>query len=150
MIFDKSLGDLFVVRVAGNVAGISQIGTIEFAVQRLGARLIIVLGHTECGAVRAAFDEVEHPSEHLSPGLSSIIGAIRPLVEVLSDSDRRPDNRESVESVVRANIRAVTAQLQRESQILDAFMQEEGLEVIGAEYSLETGVVDFFEDREAE
>ena len=82
IIFDKCLGDLFVVRVAGNVAGISQIGSIEFAVQRLGARLIVVLGHTECGAIRATFDEIEHPSEHLSPGFGSIIDAIRPLVEI--------------------------------------------------------------------
>ena len=148
IIFDKSLGDLFVVRVAGNVAGISQIGSIEFAVQRLGASLIVVLGHTECGAVRATFEEVERPAEHLSPGLSSIMDCIRPLVEALPDCDRRPDNSESVESVVRANIRAVTTQLQQTSHVLGQFIRDEGLRVIGAEYSLETGIVDFFEGLE--
>ena len=148
IIFDKGLGDLFVVRVAGNVAGISQIGTIEIAVQRLGTRLVVVLGHTECGAIRAAIEEIEQPAEHLSPGWSSIVGAIRPLVETLPDSDRRPDNPESVESVVRANIRAVTTQLQQTSHVLGQFIRDEGLRVIGAEYSLETGIVDFFEGLE--
>ncbi len=146
IIFDQSLGDLFVVRVAGNIAGISQIGTIEFAVQRFDARLVVVLGHTECGAIRTTFDVIEREINDLSPGLSSIIDPLRPLVTSLPESERAKDNRESVRHVVQANVRAATDQLRHTSPVLSKGIREEGLEVIGAEYSLETGAVDFFEE----
>ncbi len=146
IIFDQSLGDLFVVRVAGNIAGISQIGTIEFAVQRFDARLVVVLGHTECGAIRTTFDVIEREINDLSPGLSSIIDPLRPLVTSLPESERAKDNRESVQHVVQANVRAATHQLRHNSPVLSKCIREEGLQVIGAEYSLETGAVDFYEE----
>ena len=133
IVFDQGVGDLFVVRVAGNVAAPSQVGSIEFAAENFGTRLVVVLGHTGCGAVRATLESCERPTA-LSPGLQDIVDRIRPSVE-------------SGDDPVRANIRASVKELQVGSQTLGRLVQREGLLIVGAEYSLETGVVDFFDRR---
>ncbi len=144
-IFDQGAGDLFVVRVAGNVAGPAEIGSIEFAVQKLGARLIVVLGHSLCGAVVATLDAPGEAAEGGSPYLASIMDRIRPAVaEVLATVP--PGDRDTlVERAVRANTRMAADCLRLESQVLARQIKGDGLLVVGAGYDLETGIVDFFD-----
>jgi carbonic anhydrase len=145
IIFDQGLGDLFVVRVAGNIAGPSQIGSIEFAVERFGTRLVVVLGHTRCGAVQATLESIFNPGESPSPGLRSIIEQISPSVEEPGRADGAHDNEDLAARAVRANIRASVNNLRRGSQVLEQLILSDGLLICGAEFSLETGKVDFFE-----
>ncbi len=145
IIFDQGLGDLFVIRVAGNIVASSQVGSIEFAAERFGTRLVVVLGHSMCGAVLATLEELEHPTESRSPNLRSIVNRIRPAVETLMEAQSHQDRDALVRHAVRANIRASANQLRHGSQILEQLIQENGLLVVGAEYSLETGIVDFFD-----
>lgn len=145
IIFDQGLGDLFVIRVAGNIVAPSQIGSIEFAAERFGTRLVVVLGHSRCGAVVATLQELERPTESRSPNLRSIVDRIRPAVETLLETELRHDQEALIRHAVRANIRASVNQLRHGSQILEQLIQREGLLVVGAEYSLETGVIHFFD-----
>lgn len=145
IIFDQGLGDLFVIRVAGNIIAPSLVGSVEFAAERFGTRLVVVLGHTECGAVLATLEDLERPAENRSPNLRSIVDRIRPSVEPLLASDPRHDRDELVHHAVRANIRASANQLRHGSSILEDLVEKDGLLVVGAEYSLETGVVEFFD-----
>lgn len=146
IVFDQGLGDLFVVRVAGNVVAPSLVGSVEFAADRFGTRLVVVLGHSDCGAVQATLDELEHPTGTRSPNLRSIVDRIRPAVEPLLESgDLRRDREALMERAVRANVRASVHHLRHGSEILGTLIEEDGLLVVGAEYSLETGAVDFFE-----
>ena len=146
IVFDEGLGDLFVIRVAGNIVAPSQIGSVEFAASRFGTRLVVVLGHSQCGAVVATLEELGRPAADQSKNLRSIVDRIRPSVQPLFQSDlaRRPDA--LVREAVRANIRASVMQLQHGSEILEQLVHGAGLSVVGAEYSLETGVVEFFDD----
>lgn len=148
LVFDQGLGDLFVIRVAGNIVAPSLVGSVEFAAERFGTRLVVVLGHSQCGAVQATLEELERPSESRSPNLRSIVERIRPAVEPLLEDGPPPDEtrREALLlRAVRANIRASSDHLRHGSEILERLSREDGLLVVGAEYSLETGVVDFFE-----
>lgn len=145
IVFDQGLGDLFVIRVAGNVVAPSQIGSIEFAAERFGTRLVVVLGHTRCGAVQATLEELDRPSATRSPNLHSIVDRIRPAVETLLETDLRRQPATLMHHAVRANIRASVNQLRHGSHILEQLIAREGLLVVGAEYALETGVVDFFD-----
>lgn len=145
LVFDQGLGDLFVIRVAGNVVAPSQIGSIEFAAERFGTRLVVVLGHSNCGAIQATLEELERPQESRSPNLRSIVDRIRPTVEPLVEAHSAAERGELVERAVRANIRASAKQLRYGSQILEQLVEGGGLLIVGAEYSLETGEVDFFE-----
>lgn len=145
IIFDQGLGDLFVIRVAGNVVASSQIGSVEFAAVKFGTRLVIVLGHTYCGAVRATLDQLQQPAEEQSPGLRSIVDRIRPSVQELLNTDLRQDPETLARAAIRANIRASANQLRNGSKILEQLGQKEGLLVVGAEYSLESGIVEFFD-----
>lgn len=145
ILFDQGLGDLFVIRVAGNVVAPSQVGSVEFAAERFGTRLVVVLGHSTCGAVLATLEELERPSEQRSPNLRSIVDRIRPAVEGLLELPQ-PDGRDGlVQRAVRANIRASASQLRHGSAILENLILHHDLLVVGAEYSLETGEVDFFD-----
>lgn len=144
MVFDQGLGDLFVIRVAGNIVAPSQVGSIEFAAARLGVRLVVVLGHTQCGAVQAALEEVERPSGERSPNLGFIVNSILPSVEPLCANGPR-DRRALLRAAVRANIRSSAEHLRHGSQLLEALIRDQGLLVVGAEYALESGVVDFFD-----
>ena len=145
IVFDQGLGDLFVIRVAGNIVSPSQVGSVEFAAERFGTRLIVVLGHSSCGAILATLEEIGRPSEAQSRGLHSIVSRVRPSVEELLATDFGNDPEELVRQAVRANIRASADHLRHGSEILVQLIQNDGLLVVGAEYSLETGVVDFFD-----
>jgi len=145
IVFDQGLGDLFVIRVAGNIVAPSQIGSVEFAAELFGTRLVVVLGHSMCGAVLATLEELERPTERRSPNLRSIVDRIRPAVEGLLEARVGRDRKDLVHHAVRANIRASVDHLRHGSEILERLIQQDGLLVVGAEYSLETGVVDFFD-----
>ena len=145
IVFDQGLGDLFVIRVAGNVVAPSGIGSIEYAADRFGVRLVVVLGHSGCGAVTATLEQLRLHTSSQSPNLRSIVDRIRPSVESLLATDLagRPDA--LLEQAVRANIRASANQLRHGSAILEHLIADEGLVVVGAEYSLETGVVELID-----
>ena len=146
LVFDQGLGDLFVIRVAGNIVARSQVGSVEFAADRFGTRLVVVLGHSGCGAVDATLEELGRPSGSASANLASIVDRIRPAVAPLLDTKLAKDPEALAREAVRANIRASVAQLRHGSDILERLITDEGLVIVGAEYSLETGVVDFLDD----
>ena len=145
MIFDQGLGDLFVIRVAGNIVAPSQIGSVEFAAERFHTRLVVVVGHTQCGAITATIEELERPSENQSRNLRDIVDRVRPAVEPLLKTKLRNDYDALVAEAVRANVRIAADHLRHGSRILEHLIANEGLLIVGAEYSLETGVVDFFD-----
>jgi carbonic anhydrase len=145
IVFDQGLGDLFVIRVAGNIVAPSQIGSVEFAVERYDTRLVVVLGHSSCGAVQATIDELRRPSEDQSRNLHAIVDRIRPAVVELMKTDLVHDHELLLHKAVQSNIRVAASQLRHGSEILEQLIQKQGLLVVGAEYSLETGVVDFFD-----
>ena len=87
IVFDQGLGDLFVIRVAGNIVAPSQVGSVEFAAERFGTRLVVVLGHSQCGAILATLEELGRPTENQSRNLRSIVDRIRPSVEALLATD---------------------------------------------------------------
>lgn len=144
IVFDRGPGDLFVIRVAGNVVAPSLIGSVEFAAEAFGTRLVVVLGHSQCGAVVATLEQLERPGETRSPNLRSIVDRIRPSVEELLDTELRHDREALVARAVRANVRSSVHQLRHGSEIIERLIESEGLLVVGAEYSLESGRVDFF------
>ena len=146
LVFDQGLGDLFVIRVAGNIVAPSQIGSIEFAADRYATRLVVVLGHSSCGAVEATLAELERPTENRSPNLSSIVGRIRPAVEGLLEGPLRDNPEALLDEAVKENIRASVRQLRHGSDILEQLIRDDGLLIVGAEYCLEAGVVDFLDD----
>jgi carbonic anhydrase len=145
MVFDQGLGDLFVIRVAGNIVAPSQVGSVEFAAARFDTRLVVVLGHSQCGAILATLEELRRPTERQSRNLRAIVDRVRPSVEELLATDLRNDLDALVKQAVRANIRASVNHLRHGSQVLEQLIQDDGLRVVGAEYSLETGVVEFFD-----
>ncbi|MDH5566664.1 MAG: carbonic anhydrase [Myxococcales bacterium] len=146
IVFDQGLGDLFVIRVAGNIVAPSQVGSVEFAAARFGTRLVVVLGHSQCGAVLATLEELRQPTEQQSRNLRSIVDRVRPSVEGLLGSELQHDVEALVRHAVRANVGVSVSHLRHGSEILEDLIQNEGLVVVGAEYSLETGVVEFFDE----
>ncbi len=142
IVFDQGLGDLFVIRVAGNIVAPSQIGSVEFAAEHFGTELVVVLGHTGCGAVRATLQQLREPGDH-SPHVTAIVERIRPSVEPLLASDVEDDA--LLAAAVRANVRASAEQLRHASAAIDALAGDGRLTIVGAEYSLESGAVDFFD-----
>ena len=145
IIFDQGIGDLFVIRVAGNIVAPSQIGSVEFAATTFGTRLVVVLGHSQCGAIRATLEQLQTASENLSRNLRLIVDFIRPSVEPLLDQGLGHDTDAIVQEAVRANVRTSSEQMRQGSGILEDLERDEGLLIVGAEYSLETGLVDFFD-----
>jgi carbonic anhydrase len=145
IVFDQGLGDLFVIRVAGNIVAPSQVGSVEFAAETFGTRLVVVLGHSQCSAVLTTLDELQKPTAARSRSLGPIVDRIRPAVEGLLATDLRHESEALVAQAVRANIRASVSHLRHGSQILEQLIADHGLAVIGAEYSLQTGIVDFFD-----
>jgi len=146
LVFDQGLGDLFVIRVAGNIVAPSQVGSIEFAVEQFGTPLVVVLGHTMCGAITAAISEAEKPIKGQSENVLSIVNRIRPHVEPLLLTDLKNKPEELLSASIRANILASTNSLRHGSQLLEKYLQSGKLKIIGAEYCLETGEVEFFDD----
>ena len=145
IIFDVGLGDLFVVRVAGNVVAPTLIGSIELAAEKFGPRLVVVLGHTGCGAVDIALSAVENESGESPGNVNAIVERIRPAIEPLVTDADGSDRSELMRLSVRANVSAGVEALRRGSATLERLIREDGLLVVGAEYALETGAVRFFE-----
>jgi len=145
IVFDQGLGDLFVIRVAGNIVAPSQVGSVEFAAARYETRLVLVLGHSQCGAILAALEELRTPVQDQSINLRSIVERVRPSVEPLLESPLAKDENALIHQAVRANVRASANHLRHGSAILESLIANEGLRVVGGEYSLETGEVDFFD-----
>ncbi|NEX61059.1 carbonic anhydrase [Noviherbaspirillum galbum] len=145
IIFDQGLGDLFVIRIAGNIVAPSQIGSVEFAAERFGTPLVVVLGHSSCGAITATLEEMRAPGSSQSRHVHSIVERVRPSVEALLATDLKNDHDALVHHAVRANVRASANQLRHGSDMLEQRIQQGRLLVVGAEYSLETGIVEFFD-----
>jgi carbonic anhydrase len=145
IVFDQGLGDLFVVRVAGNIIAPSLVGSVEFAAERFGTRLVVVLGHSQCGAITATLESLRNPGAGASRNLMSIVDRVRPSVETLLSTELRNDEEALVNAAVRANIRASANHLRHGSAVLEDLIERDGLLVVGAEYSLETGLVEWFD-----
>jgi carbonic anhydrase len=145
IVFDQGLGDLFVIRVAGNIVAASQVDSVEFAAERFGTPLVVVLGHSRCGAVQATLEELMRPSDARSRNLRSIVDRIRPSVEALLATELRHDPDALVRLAIRTNVRTSVNHLRHGSEVLEQRIQSDGLLVVGAEYSLETGIVEFFD-----
>lgn len=145
LVFDQGLGDLFVIRVAGNIVAPSQVGSVEFAAARFSTRLVVVLGHSSCGAIVATLEELGRPTQDQSRNLRSIVDRVRPSVEPLLATELASRPEALMHEAVRANIRASASHLRHGSEVLEDLIAREGLLIVGAEYSLETGEVDFFD-----
>jgi carbonic anhydrase len=146
LVFDQGFGDLFVIRVAGNVVAPSQVGSVEFAASRFGTRLVVVMGHSQCGAVVATLEELLGRATTQSRNLRSIVGRVRPAVETLLSGRHVEVSDELMRDAVRANVRAAVDHLRHGSELLEELIARDGLRVVGAEYSLESGVVTFLDE----
>jgi carbonic anhydrase len=145
IVFDQGLGDLFVIRVAGNIVAPSQVGSVEFAAEAFGTRLVVVMGHTFCGAIDATLQAIENPAVPRSPNLASIVDRIRPAVEGLVHTGLVQTRERLIQEAMRANVRASVNHLRHGSAILEKMGLQDGLRVVGAEYRLESGEVVFFD-----
>lgn len=150
LIFDQGLGDLFVIRVAGNIVAPSQIGSVEFAVEKFATRLVVVLGHSHCGAVTACVEALINPEQYYSPNLQSIVDRIRPSVynlhELVTATGNDADANELIKRSIRANVRMSVSQLKHGSRMLEDMVDNGDLLILGAEYDLTTGQVNFLDD----
>ena len=145
LVFGQAFGDLFVIRVAGNIVAPSQVGSVEFAAERFGTRLAVVLGHTQCGAVAATLEELRQPQGHQSPNLRAIVERIRPAVEPLLNTPVATNPKALAELAVRANVLASVNQLRHGSALLERRIERDELLIVGAEYCVEDGTVEFFD-----
>lgn len=145
MVFDQGLGDLFVIRVAGNIVAPSQVGSVEFAAEHYQCPLVVVLGHSQCGAIQATIDSLQHPEKTASRNLMSIVNRVRPAVEMLFQTELAQDTEKLCKHAVRANVFASVNQLRHGSAVLENLIEKGQLAIVGAEYSLETGEVIFFD-----
>jgi carbonic anhydrase len=145
LVFDQGLGDLFVIRVAGNIVAPSLVGSVEFAALRFGTRLVVVLGHSQCGAIAATLEELRQPNPNQSRNLRAIVDRVRPSVQGLLETDLRNDLDALRKQAVRANVRVSANHLRHGSEVLEHLIEAEDLLVVGAEYFVETGGVDFFD-----
>lgn len=145
IIFDQGLGDLFVIRIAGNIVAPSQIGSVEFAVEYFGTPLVVILGHSNCGAVEATINEFSNKTGKTSKNLLSIVSRIRPSVESVLRSAKDESQETLLRKAIRANISASAENLRHGSEIIQNLVDSNQLLIVGAEYSLETGEVDFFD-----
>ena len=141
--FDQGLGDLFVIRVAGNIVAPSQIGSVEFAATKFGTRLVVVLGHSQCGAIEETVSQLRSPAEENSRNIGAIVNFVRPSVRAVMDPSLDLD--ELTARAVRENVRTSAEQMRRGSETIETLERDEGLVIVGAEYSLESGLVDFFD-----
>ena len=149
IVFDQGLGDLFVIRVAGNVVAPSQIGSVEFAAEKFGTKLVVVLGHSHCGAVTACVETLINPDQQFSPNLRSIVDRIRPSVynlhEIYTANGQDIDEQELINRGIKANVRMSVTQLKHGSRILEDAVNNSSLIIVGAVYDLDTGKVTFIE-----
>jgi len=145
LVFNQGLGDLFVIRVAGNIVAPSQVASVEYCAEQFKTQLVVVMGHTNCGAVTATLSELRIPPEERSENLHAIVSRIRPSVETLLETDLVNRPKELLHAAVRSNVRACVSHLKHGSKILEHLHISNGLQIVGAEYSLETGKVEFFD-----
>ena len=145
MVFDQGLGDLFVIRVAGNIVAPSQVGSVEFAAERYDCAVVVVLGHSHCGAIQATIGTLMNPDQPPSSNLMSIVNRVRPSVEILMQTDLKDDLKKLSAHAVRSNVFASVNQLRHGSTVLENLIEKGKMIVVGAEYSLETGEVTFFD-----
>ena len=145
IVFDQGLGDLFVIRVAGNIVAPSQVGSVEFAAERYDCAVVVVLGHSHCGAVQATIDTLMNPENPPSNNLMSIVNRVRPSVEILMQTELKHDLCKLSEHAVRSNVFASVNQLRHGSAVLETLIAKGKMIVVGAEYSLETGKVNFID-----
>lgn len=141
ILFDQGFGDLFVVRIAGNIVAPSGVGSIEFAASAFGTRLVVVMGHTGCGAISATVQAIAGGAPE-SKNLRSITDRITPHIQGIANATSGP---ETMRQAMRANVRASVDHLRHGSQILEELVMKGRLQVVGAEYDLETGRVNFFD-----
>ena len=149
-VFDQGVGDLFVIRVAGNVVASEQTASIEFAAAKFGARLVVILGHSSCGAVAACIESIAQPTNSHTPDIQSLLSKIEPAVRSVMDKSIESSQSQLQELAIRANVMSGVAQLKQSSSLLRTMEQDSGLRIIGAEYSLESGAVCFFEESNVE
>ena len=145
LVFDQGFGDLFVIRVAGNIVAPSQVGSVEFAASKFGTKLVVVMGHSQCGAITAAVEELLDGATTQSRNLRSIVDRVRPSVEAVIGGRRGVDRKTIVRESVIANVKASVEHLRHGSELLEKLTQNEGLVIVGAKYSLDTGIVSFLE-----
>jgi carbonic anhydrase len=146
IVFDQGLGDLFVIRVAGNIVAPSQIGSVEFAAERFGTRLVVVMGHTQCGAIHATIEAIAGDQGTASRNLMSIVNRVRPGIEGLMATELARDSVRLHREAMRANVRASVNHLRHGSEVIERLADEGGLAVVGSELDLSTGEVSFFDD----
>jgi carbonic anhydrase len=143
IVFDQGLGDLFVIRVAGNIVASSQVGSVEFAAERFGTRLVVVMGHTGCGAIEAAIESITSENT-VSRNQLSIVSRVRPSIESLAATELARDPVRLRREAVRANVRASVNHLRHGSEVIERLAEKDGLVVVGSELDLTTGEVTFF------
>ncbi len=130
IVFDQGLGELFVIRVAGNIVAPSQVGSVEFAAERFGTRLVVVVGHSKCGAILATIEELRRPSKDQSRNLRSIVDRIRPSVEPLLKTDLGHNPSILLQQAVRANICSSVNHLKHGSEVLEQLVQKMGFALL--------------------
>jgi len=145
LVFNQGPGDLFVIRVAGNIVAPSLIGSVEFAADRFGTRLVVVLGHSSCGAIAATIEELHRPTPNPSPNQRAIVDRIRPGVEKIVARHASKGALAVEHAAMTENVRASVEQLRHGSKIIEGLIASDGLLVTGAWYSLETGKVEFLD-----
>ena len=145
LVFDQGFGDLFVIRVAGNIVAPSQVGSVEFAAAKFGTKLVVVMGHQSCGAITAAVEELLDGAKPESRNLSSIVDRVKPAVQAVIAGNGSLDRKSLIREAVRANVRASVDHLRHGSELLEKLIRNEGLIIVGAKYSLDTGVVAFLD-----
>jgi carbonic anhydrase len=138
IVFDQGIGDLFICRVAGNVINDESLGSIEYAVDHLGVRLILVLGHQRCGAVQAAKETIAAKGKAFGH-IESLVTAIKPAVEATVNGD--------LDATIKANVKHVVDALRASTPILKPKVDADELKVVGATYSLDTGFVSFLDEQ---
>lgn len=145
ILFDQGLGDLFVVRVAGHVVAPSVVGSIEFAASQFGTRLVVVLGHTQCGAIASTLHAIETHGGPESKNIRSITDRIAPNIEALVRAASGAGHANILRDATRANVRAAANHLRHGSHLLEELVLAGRVAVVGAEYDLDTGGVNFFD-----
>ena len=145
LVFDQGFGDLFVIRVAGNIVAPSQVGSVEFAASKFGTKLVVVMGHSQCGAITAAVEELLDGATNQSRNLRSIVDRVRPAVDGVIAGRRNVDRKTIVRDAVIANVKVSVDHLRHGSELLEKLIQTDGLVIVGAKYSLDTGVVTFLD-----
>src|SRR4051812_34197135 len=131
VVFDLGLGDLFVIRVAGNIVAPSQVGSVEFAAERFGTRLVVVMGHTNCGAIDAALEAVVRNEGPASRNMMSIVDRVRPSIESLVSTELARDPVRLRREAMRANVRASVSHLRYSSEIIERLLDQGLLVVVG-------------------